>query len=182
MTTQYPSSIIFYSFSSTLYLKMYLRYFPPLFDSHLLTFHLRESFLTFYIHFCKSVPIIFFKTCHRVSFSEHTTCGCCCVLTLSLSLFSVCLWCPLVLAAFAVESLFAPLWVSFWVKCWGPLWNNHKSTPLECSGFMLQLVTSPAALSFTDLSVMEVNAIPSFSSKDEEINFWKSLSIKYKNR
>ncbi|XP_075891073.1 nuclear distribution protein nudE-like 1-B isoform X2 [Nelusetta ayraudi] len=28
---------------------------------------------------------------------------------------------------------------------------------------------------------MELNLIPSFSSKDEEINFWKSLSIKYKN-
>lgn len=29
---------------------------------------------------------------------------------------------------------------------------------------------------------MEMDMTPKFSSKDEEIDFWKSLSLKYKNR
>lgn len=33
-----------------------------------------------------------------------------------------------------------------------------------------------------DWFVMEVDATPKFSSKDEEINFWKSLYLKYKKR
>lgn len=51
-----------------------------------------------------------------------------------------------------------------------------------CHEFVLGFVTPLVCRSSPDLSVMEVNAIPSFSSKDEEINFWKSLSIKYRNR
>lgn len=29
---------------------------------------------------------------------------------------------------------------------------------------------------------METDMTPKFSSKDEEIDFWKALSLKYKNR
>lgn len=33
-----------------------------------------------------------------------------------------------------------------------------------------------------DLFAMETDMIPKFSSKDEEIDFWKALSLKYKTR
>lgn len=29
---------------------------------------------------------------------------------------------------------------------------------------------------------MDANMMPKFSSKDEEIEYWKALSLKYKNR
>lgn len=35
-------------------------------------------------------------------------------------------------------------------------------------------------ISLEDLFAMEMDMIPKFSSKDEEIDFWKALSLKYK--
>lgn len=44
------------------------------------------------------------------------------------------------------------------------------------------LNSAGALYNLTGLSVMDANMIPKFTSKDEEIDFWKALSLKYKKR
>lgn len=44
------------------------------------------------------------------------------------------------------------------------------------------VLINPVGLLFKDWLAMEADMIPKFSSKDEEIDFWKALSLKYKTR
>lgn len=55
------------------------------------------------------------------------------------------------------------------------------SAHLRCL-LLLAEFTCFLSSSSPDVFVMEMDMIPKFSSKDEEIDFWKALSLKYKNR
>lgn len=129
VTSKYSSSIILYSFSSTLYLKMYLRHLPPSYDSSNLHILLGSIFFD-----CVHFIFIFVNQCKQFStlvagfLLVSTTCDCCCVLTLSLSLLSVCV----------------VRWSSL------PLWSRLSlllsGASMEFSEVMLRSVTSSVAL------------------------------------
>lgn len=44
------------------------------------------------------------------------------------------------------------------------------------------MVYSQIYFLLSGVSVMDANVMPKFASKDEEIDFWKALSLKYKKR
>lgn len=56
------------------------------------------------------------------------------------------------------------------------------SSGTDCKVWPFLVLIDPVSLLFKDLFAMETDMIPKFSSKDEEIDFWKALSLKYKNR
>lgn len=60
---------------------------------------------------------------------------------------------------------------------------HHPTDLMLCNKPLLSSCTlcSLLFLSSPDLFAMETDMIPKFSSKDEEIDFWKTLSLKYKN-
>lgn len=68
--------------------------------------------------------------------------------------------------------------------------SSSKTKPITCCvnivcillSLFCMLNSAGALYNLAGLSVMDANMIPKFASKDEEIDFWKALSLKYKKR